>query len=262
MPEFIDLHLHLLPGVDDGPRTDQEAIELARELVSQGVARCAVTPHFNAWNPNGLTNRAEVEDAVARLTELLQSNDVTLEVLPGAEHFLTPELILEIERGDAPTLGGGPYILVELPFDNRPLYADDLLRQLTLRSLRPVLAHPARYRWVQSNPDALLPWIEDGILLQMTAGSIAGRYGPRVRQTAEYILGRGWYSLPGSDAHHPGQGRSLRAMFQSIWQLAGDTVAQILLLENPALALSGESLIPVPPFQVEERGQRRFRLFG
>lgn len=262
MPDFTELHLHLLPGVDDGPQSDEESLDLARQLVASSVTRCVVTPHFNAWNPNLLANLDEVKAAVTELNTLLADNAINLEVHPGAEHFLTPELIDLVQKGAAPLLGPGPYILVEFPFDNRPLYADDLLYQLGLLGLIPVLAHPARYAWVQTNPDAVEKLVDGGVHLQLTAGSLSGQYGPRVKRTAEHILHRGWYSLPGSDIHHPGQPRSLADMYETVMSLGDEATAQLLLVENPRRVLTGEPLLPVPPIEFNDPPKRRFRLFG
>jgi len=221
-----------------------------------------VTPHFNAWNPSRLTTLLEVNDAVSRLTENLAQNDVFLQVYPGAEHFLTPELIDEVRAGTAPTLGPGPYILVELPFDTRPLYAEDLLYQLGLLGLSPVLAHPARYAWVQSNPESIGKLVDAGVYLQATAGSLGGSYGPRVQRTAEFILRQGWYSLAGTDIHHAGQNRSLTDTYETVSSICGPDAAETLLIQNPAHIFDGEPLASLPAIVADEQPKKRFGLFG
>lgn len=262
MTEFKDLHLHLIPNVDDGPQSDEESIELARVIVSSGVTEVAVTPHFNAWNPEMLSSKAEVDERVAALRSTLTEADVSLVVHSGAEHFLTPDLLELVRAGDAPTLGPGPYILVELPFDSRPLYADDVLYQLQLAGLDPVLAHPERYSWVQTDPGAVEPLVARGVVLQLTAGSLAGQYGGRIKRTAEQLLSRGHYSLVGSDLHRPGQPRLLSDMARSVMEFAGIDVARVLFQENAGRVLRGEPLLSVPGRGELEPKKRRFGIFS
>jgi protein-tyrosine phosphatase len=261
MAQYFDLHLHLLPDVDDGPRSGEEAIELAQMIVDSGVIEVAVTPHFNAWDPKLLSTRRELEERVEALRQSLRSAGVPLEIHPGAEHFLTPELIKQTEAGDAPTLGPGPYMLVELPFDGRPLYADELLYELGLAGFEPVLAHPERYSWVQSDPDAVEPLVARGVTLQLTAASLSGHYGHRVRKAAEHLLDRGLYGLVGSDLHRPGQPRLLPDMAATVMRLAGIEAARVLFQDNPRRVLRGEALL-APPAHAGEPRKRRFGLFG
>lgn len=262
MGPYADLHLHLIPDVDDGPATDEEAIELARLIVADGVSQLAVTPHFNAWNPKMLAGREELEDRLVALRDLLKREDVDLTVFPGAEHFLTPELLDLVAAGQAPTLGPGPYILVELPFTERPLYADDLLYQLSLAGLQPVLAHPERYSWVGNDPNLVEPLVARGIILQLTAASLNGGYGGRIKKVAEFLLRQGWYSLVGSDVHHPEQNRLLSEMEANVRAVAGEEAARVLFRENPQRVLLGEPLLPVPAGDPGTSRKRLFGLFG
>jgi protein-tyrosine phosphatase len=259
---YIDLHLHLLPKVDDGPASDEESVELARLIVSTGVGDATVTPHFNAWNPNVLSSKAELEDRVVQLRTLLSEHDIPLNVFPGAEHFLTPELLTQVREGTAPLLASGPYVLVELPFDNRPLYADELLYQLGLEGVQPVLAHPERYRWAHDAPDLLEAFTSRGTVLQLTAGSLLGGYGSRVKKVADYLLRNRYYSLVGSDLHHPGQERLLPVMETAVAQAVGIEAADVLFGDNPARVLEGKPLLEVPVVEAESQQKRLFGFFG
>lgn len=259
--QYIDLHLHLIPNVDDGPKSEEETVELAKALVDDGVRRTAVTPHFNCWNPDLIPTASVLAQKVEELRRLLSDADVALEVLPGAEHFLTPELVDLVRRGEAPSLAAGPYILVELPFHERPLYADEILYQIGLAGLSPVLAHPERYSWVQTDPTATLGMVDRGIVLQCTAAGLSGYYGSRVKKTAETLLYRGAYGVVGSDLHHPGQSRLLSQMEATVVEIGGADVAQVLFVENPERVLAGEPLLPVPGVVREEPKKRLFGLF-
>jgi protein-tyrosine phosphatase len=259
---YTDLHLHLIPGVDDGPENDEEAVELARVLVADGVTTVCVTPHFNAWNPERLSTADELGERVGRLRDVLSSADIQLEVLPGAEHFLTPELVSMVESHTAPLLASGPYILVEMPFNNRPLYGDDVMFSLALSGATPVLAHPERYSWVQKDPMSVQPLVDRGIVMQLTAASLQGNYGGRVRKTAETLLSRGLYSLVGSDLHHSGQPRLLSAMEAQISSLTDHATADRLFRENPLRVTQGEPLLPAPRAIYDEPKKGLFGRFG
>lgn len=262
MTGYIDLHLHLIPGVDDGTADDAEAVELARTLVSDGVSAVCVTPHFNAWNPERLPASEDLMERVAHLRQVLREADVPLEVLPGAEHFLTPELVTMVEAHTAPLLASGPYILVEMPFNNRPLYGDDVMFSLALSGVTPVLAHPERYSWVQKEPLAVQTLVDRGIILQLTAASLQGHYGGRVKKTAEYLLSKGAYGLVGSDLHHPGQPRLLSEMEANVVSITDQGTADRLFRENPVRVLHGEPLLPAPYVDYEEPKRGLFGLFG
>lgn len=262
MGPYTDLHLHLIPDVDDGPASEEEAVELARLIVADGVTQVAVTPHFNAWRDDLLSTRAELDEHVDKLRSLLQREGVDLIVHPGAEHFLNQELLDRVKAGTAPTLADGPYILVELPFSDRPLYADDYLFQLGLAGLQPVLAHPERYSWVVHDPESIEPLVARGINLQLTAASLLGSYGNRVRKTAEQLLRFGFYKLVGSDIHHPGQHRALSAMDMAVRDLIGAESSEILFTSNPDRVLRGEPLMPLPDAADESGRKRLFGLFG
>ena len=247
--------------MDDGPADDEETLALARVLVDDGVLGVCVTPHFNAWNPDRLSTSQELDERVARLRELLLQADIQLEVLPGAEHFLTPELVSMVETHTAPFLASGPYILVEMPFNNRPLYGDDVMFSLALSGASPVLAHPERYSWVQKDPLSVQPLVDRGIVLQLTAASLQGHYGGRVRKTAESLLSRGAYSLVGSDLHHPGQPRLLSEMEAQVVSLTDQMTADRLFRENPRRVVEGEGLLPVAA-RYEEPKRGLFGRFG
>lgn len=260
MGRYTDLHLHLLPNVDDGPSSEDEALELARFLTAGDVGTATVTPHFNAWSTGVLSTKSELDERLTQLREVLSRNLVELELFSGAEHLLTPDLLSQLEKGEAPLLGPGPYLLVELPFHGKPSYASQVLAELIQAGFRPVLAHPERYSWVQTHPEEALELVDEGIALQCTAASLAGHYGSRIRKTAEALLLEGAYQLVGSDLHHPNQPRRLMDMEESVRNRAGDDMAETLFITNPARVLNGEPLKHVPAVEVAIPKQRR--LFG
>lgn len=254
----IDLHNHILPGLDDGAADLSESLAIAERFVAEGVTRVAATPHFNPLGKTGVS-AAEVRDRVVVLRDALRSAGIPLEVEPGSEVFLAPEVPDLVAAGDVATLGASRAVLVELPFEGRPLYAEQTLAALLFAGYRPVLAHPERSGWLQRDQDAVEDMLRRGVVLQLTAASLSGYYGPSVRRAAEGLLRRGAYATAASDRHHPEQPRSLADLHAAISSAAGDETADLLLTENPGRLLADE---PVErPAPVEQRSLRA-RLFG
>lgn len=239
---MIDLHNHILPGLDDGSRDLDESLEIARQFVSEGVTTVAATPHRNPSRKSG-QSRETIEQEVARLQSRITEAGIELRVLPGHELYLTPEAFEPLDRGDVCTLGSSRALLVELPFDVRPLYLDDAIFRLHLAGYTVVLAHPERYSYLQRDLEPAESLAGRGVLLQVTAPSLLGEYGSRVRTTAEELVRRGLASLAGSDRHHPEQARSLAALHDRIMGLVDASTADLLLIENPARVLRDEPAV-------------------
>jgi protein-tyrosine phosphatase len=257
---YIDLHLHLLPGIDDGPSSEPEALELARVLIDDNIRVAAVTPHFNPWHPSKVESRADVERHLDQFRNVLARSGLDLELRSGAEHFLTPDILNFVRAGTAPYLASEPYMLVELPFNQRPLYTDQVLYDLLAAGVSPVLAHPERYSWVQADPEAVVDMVESGVALQCGAASLNGHYGPRVRKTAETLFSVGMYQLVSTDFHRPQQNRLLSVMEESVISLFGDELAKTVFHENPGRLIAGQPLLMADPTTIHEPKQKR--LFG
>ena len=248
---LVDLHNHILHGVDDGAGRLEESLDIARQFVSEGVTRAAATPHFNAGNAPEKRG-ADAETVRGRLAELqpaLRSAGIDLSVLPGNEIYLTPETPRLLADGTIYALAGGRTALVELSLfaSERPLYLDDLVFQLQLDGYRVILAHPERYGFVERDGSALDTLVSGGLLLQLTAPALLGDYGGGIRRTAERLLRRGSYSLAASDRHHPGSNRSLAGLHERVTQLCDAETADMLLCENPARVLDGHPIAPAEP---------------
>jgi protein-tyrosine phosphatase len=235
---MIDLHNHILPGLDDGAVDLPESVEIARQFVSEGVIRIAATPHIDPERGNGaptalvLRTVSDVRDAVARA-------GVSLDIVPGNELYLVPQAAELLLAGEVLPLGGGRYVLVELSLivGERPLYLDDTVFALQRAGYAVILAHPERYAFVQRDTTKLDELVHRGVALQVTAPSLLGEYGQRIRRTAERLLKRGSYSLASSDRHHPGPTRSLADTHDRIAKLTDTDTADLLVRDNPARVL-------------------------
>jgi len=196
---MIDLHSHILPGVDDGPTTLQESLEIARRAAADGVRVIAATPHVRDDYP---TSAETMERLVGEVRAALHEAQIPVDVRPGGEiaiDWLDRLSDDEIRRFG---LGGSPrYLLVEFPYAGWPLSLHEWVFRLVSKEITPVLAHPERNADVQQNPEELRPLVDSGALVQITAASLDGRIGRVARGAAVELLDRGLAHLLASDAH-------------------------------------------------------------
>lgn len=198
---MIDIHSHILPGLDDGAADLSQAVEMAQLAVAEGIHTIIATPHHR----NGrYDNPAQVvEKAVARLVEELKGRQIALTVLPGQEVRSYRELLPGIEAGEVMGLHRTKYLLLELPSRGIPEQLDADLHELGVMGIVPIIAHPERNREIVANPDRLLAMIERGALSQVTAHSLNGGFGARVQRDALELCRRRLVHFVASDAHHP-----------------------------------------------------------
>jgi protein-tyrosine phosphatase len=250
--EMIDLHIHVLPAVDDGPSSlegSRAMLERARDL---GFTRVVATPHLNG----PLTDRYAATVAAAH--EALQSDagQLGIEVERGYEVQLTPDLPTRLDRGEPIFLGRGGAVLVELPFAGWPLHAEQTLFGIQAAGFRPVLAHPERYAEIHRVPHRALALAERGIGLQVTIASLVGLFGARTRQLAEDLLRRDVIDVLATDAHSAG--RRFDAVADGLDRarsLIGQERLEQLLVANPAALLDGTALPhPIPAMAVHDEG--------
>jgi protein-tyrosine phosphatase len=197
----IDLHSHILPGLDDGVESLAAALELARAAVADGVEVLAATPHVRDDYP---TSADEMERGIGDLRAALAAEGVPLELLPGGEIALNRLPLIGEEELHRFALGGSKQaLLLEFPYFGWPLGLEQTVFELRVRGWRPVLAHPERNDEVQTSPDRLARLVEAGALIQITAASVDGRLGRATRASALRLVDRGHAHLIGSDAHAP-----------------------------------------------------------
>lgn len=240
---LIDLHSHILPGLDDGPRTDEQALEMLRIAASDGIGTIVATPH--AHHARAAATLAGVE----RLNTLARSHGIDITILPGSEIRIGPGIAERHLSGELLSLDGGPYLLIELYLhDEWPLaLVERALDRIIDAGLRPILAHVERYPFVQHNPRALLPFIERGIPLQLNAGALTYREHDIERLTAEALLRARMAHLIASDAHNARYRPPLLSpAYASVAKVAGADYARYLHA-TPRLLLSGAALtLPAP----------------
>jgi protein-tyrosine phosphatase len=247
----LDFHNHLMPAVDDGAQTIEDATQALIKFKADGVSTVITTPHVDG----SLTTQGAW--LAARLREL----DVAFETLErcaekvgGINVRRGVELLLDIPDPDLSDrrlrLSGGPFFLMEFPFMTVPPFSTRAVEMLCATSYTPIIAHPERYHRIRNNLDLVLEWKQKGALLQINGGSLLGRYGPEPREAALELLERGWADYLCSDYH--ARGPTLVADYRELLESKGGVEQAYLLMQaNPERLLAGEPPIPVPPFHLK-----------
>lgn len=228
---MIDIHTHILPGLDDGARTMDETLQMVRAAVDEGISQIVATPHMVCAGSNG---RERILAKLQLVQEAIAERGWEVSVLCGAELYIEPGLVGEVRAGRALTLNDGPYALVELPVRDYPLYADQVFFELQAAGVRPILAHPERLVSVQRDIEVLFRLVQRGVLAQITAESLIGGAGPAIRGLAEMMLRNRLAHVIASDAHSP-------TFRQPALRAAAERAAKVI---EPAQALAMVTSIP------------------
>ncbi|MGG7078805.1 tyrosine-protein phosphatase [Clostridium sardiniense] len=197
---MIDIHSHILPGIDDGPKKLEMSLDMIRRSYEEGTRDIVATPHFRRGCFD--TPYSEVKKIVSYFNELVKGEELDINIHYGQEVYYSDRIIEDLEEDLIGTINGGQYMLVEFPMRKIPSEAVDYMYELRLRGITPIIAHPERYSEVIKNAEVLNPFIEEGCLFQLNAGSIRGFFGKDVKKTAEVLIKNSVYSFIGSDAHN------------------------------------------------------------
>ncbi|WP_211750183.1 CpsB/CapC family capsule biosynthesis tyrosine phosphatase [Paenibacillus sp. Marseille-Q4541] len=217
---MIEIHSHILPGLDDGPATSEEALLLAQSAVDAGITKIIATPHH--LNESYDNPRHEVEEAVRHFNVLLQECDIPLQIRSGQEIRLHPRLMELWMNEELLTLASSKYMLLELPYHEIPAYFGDLLHELRIRNIIPIIAHPERNAVLLREPDRLRQYMRDGVLCQITAQSFLGLFGRKVQKWCFHFCKQNGFHFISSDAHDLKQRNfALKAAYERIEERFG-----------------------------------------
>lgn len=232
---MIDLHCHLLPGVDDGPDTMDEALALCRHAVAAGITHSVVTPHVH---PGRYENdAATIAVAAAVLKSRLAEENIPLALSFSGEVRISPEILPMVAAGQIPfhgEWGGRRVMLLEFPHSHILPGSDRLVRWLLQRDIVPLIAHPERNKDVMRDLSRLHEFVQAGCLFQVTAGALAGRFGELAEQRACEIVEAGWATVLASDAHNlKSRPPELADGVAVAAELIGEAAARALVVDNP-----------------------------
>lgn len=241
---MIDLHSHVLPGIDDGPKTIEGSLELARVALESGILTLLATPHVSSRYPNDVRG---IEQLVQQVRERLREQGIALELRAGAEIAITRIAEIAPEELHALSLGGGPWLLVEPPFTPVATGVDSIVRDLLRRGHRVLLAHPERCPAFHRDPEMLSSLVREGVLTSLTAGSLTGQFGSEARRFALGLLESELAHNIASDAHD--HLRRPPVMDAALEAAGPPALGEWLTREVPAAILAGEE-IPIRPAAV------------
>ena len=197
---MIDLHNHILWGVDDGSKDIEESIEMAKEAEKDGIKTIAATPHY--MEGSFRESSTNILEKIQKLNRLLEEKNIDIEIIEGQEVFLSVDIIKHLDKKELITINKSKYLLIEFSMLNIPTNADKMINKLMKKGIRPIIAHPERVETIIREPSVLIPFIEMGCLTQVNAGSIKGYFGDKIKKTAIELIERDMVYIIASDAHN------------------------------------------------------------
>lgn len=248
---MIDIHCHILPGVDDGAKTEEDSLAMARDAVAQGIDTIIATPHHR--NGKYDNERASIIQNVAILRELLIFEGIPLNILAGQETRINGEMIEDINKGELLSLNDTKYLFVEFPSGSVPRYAQQMLFDIQVAGYIPVIVHPERNQELILNPAKLYEFVQKGALTQITAASLVGKFGKNIQKFSDQLIGANLTHFIASDAHNTTtRGFCLEEAFRYLKTNHGSDYFYTFL-ENSQLLADGMNVNRMEPSMVKKK---------
>jgi protein-tyrosine phosphatase len=232
---MIDIHCHILPDIDDGPKTFDESVAMAQMAAEDGITGIVATPHLNEQ----LYNPTEISRRVFWLRHLLRQEKIPVTIMAGAD----VSVVFRPEQVEGFTINGTRYVLVEFPHTHLPRNADEILFQFLVRGYKPIITHPERNPSISSNPRLLTNLLGDNIYVQITAGSLTGKFGKEAHLCAKNLLKMGVVDVIATDAHSTSRRkpRLLEGMVAAM-EIVGPEKARQMVNDTPTKIISGMNI--------------------
>ena len=229
---MIDIHCHILPGIDDGPSQLSESVRMAEIAAADGIHTIVATPHLNdTVHPAGL-----IREKVDRLNNALQKNNISITILSGAD--VASHMPLSILPQF--TLNKTAYILIEFPYSHLPRTAKDTIFKVLVSGLKPIITHPERNPSIIADPNLLFQLLDSNVHVQITADSLTGAFGRDAEDCAVYLLKKGAVDIIASDAHSADYRKPILSKGLRIAEkIVGREKAHMLVCDNPAAVIAG-----------------------
>jgi protein-tyrosine phosphatase len=256
---MVDIHCHILPGLDDGPKSIEDSLAMAEDAVKDGITHVVATPHASSAYSFDFAKVCAARD------ELNAKLLGRLALASGCDFHLNPENLSALQKDPAPfCINQKDYLLIEFNEFSIPPSMDQTLHELQLVGLRPVITHPERNGILRTQPERLLEWVRLGCFVQITAGSLSGVFGVAAQENAWTWIARGLVHFVASDAHNAlRRPLKLKFAFEAVAEQFGEQKAQGLFLENPLAAFQGHPLPHLPEItpHVDRAKRKRFLFF-
>jgi protein-tyrosine phosphatase len=254
---MIDIHCHILPDVDDGPKTLEESLELARLAEAEGITKIIATPHHQ--HPMFENSGPSILRKVEELNEAFEEAYINLIVIPSQEIRLHGEVVQNLELGDVlPMTPESSYLLVEFPSNSVPHYTTRLFYDLQVKGYTPIIAHPERNKVFSEKPEILYDLVKNGVLTQVTAASVTGHLGKKVKRFTEQLIDANLTHFVASDAHNqferPFRIREAYSVMEDVFGI--DMVYQFK--ENAEILVDNQHVQVMVPEPVKKRKRLYF----
>lgn len=245
---MIDLHCHILPLLDDGPSSISESVQMARKAASDGIIHIVATPHTN--NGRFSNSPAMIQNSILAFKKELHKTGVTIEISPGAEASVTPNIIELCQTNQVSSINNSRYILVELPNALLLNSIKEFFFAMRINGYIPIIAHPERYSYFMKKPELLIDFVRMGALCQLTAQSINGFFGNVIQSVSEKMLTAGLIHIIASDAHScDGRSPQLSQAVERAGRILGNyNVAEEMVNHIPLAIIENRSLELEQPF--------------
>ncbi len=236
---MVDIHSHILPGIDDGAKSWDMAEEMCRMAASDGITHMVATPHAN---DEFAYDRQAHEAALAQLREKVNG---TIELTLGCDFHISFDNVMRLRKNPAEfCVGRTNYFLVEFSDFGVSRLMLDMLKEFLDNGLRPIITHPERNPMLRQKPETIVEMAEIGCVIQVTASSFTGFWGTGPKKTAQWLLKQGAVHVLATDSHDPAHRRPVLSEGRAaVAQLAGEEVAELFVRRNPEAIVRGESLI-------------------
>lgn len=249
---MIDIHCHILPTVDDGPKSIEESLEMAKSAVQEGIKTIIATPHHR--NEKYENNKLSIYKAVEEFNNILEHQKIDLKILPGQETRIYGEIIEGLEQNEVlPLNDQGNYVFVELPSGHVPRYTTQLLFDMQMKGYIPIIVHPERNQEIIENPEVLYQLVKKGALTQVTASSVTGHFGKTIKKFTNQLIEANLTHFIASDAHNTtSRGFKMVEAYNTIQKNFGTDMVY-LFRENAELLLKGLSVHKEVPERVKRK---------
>ncbi|WP_110114952.1 CpsB/CapC family capsule biosynthesis tyrosine phosphatase [Bacillus sp. CGMCC 1.16541] len=249
---MIDLHCHILPGLDDGAQTKEDALEMAKQAVAQGIHTIIATPHHQ--NRQYQNEKNVIIERVKELNDYFSQHNLPITILPGQEPRIYGELVDDYKADHILSLNNtGKYVFIEFPSSQVPRYTDQLIYDLQSHHLTPIIVHPERNSQLMEAPDLLYRFVQKGALTQITASSVTGQFGKKIQKFTHQLIDANLTHFVASDAHNvTSRGFSMEAAFQEIEKQYGIDYVY-MFHENAASVVDGKTCFIESPQPIKRK---------
>lgn len=257
---MIDIHCHILPEVDDGSKSLEESIEMAKIAQYEGIKKIVNTSHYH--HDFKFKKGIELKNVLNDFNEKLKDQNIDIEVVLGNELFYTEDLIGKLEELDFYSLNDSRYVLIEFSPSNFPKNLTDIVYEMKLRKYIPILAHVERYPKIQENPNIIYDCINEGALIQINASSLIGKNGSEAEKTSNILMDNSMVHFIATDAHSSTKRRPLlKEAYNYVEDKYGKDISKKLFIENQECVLNNEDVYILTPDKYVEKKSLFKRLF-